>query len=94
MDVRLLIRALRVVLIVVAVAVAAVPLLVIFDLASGGTGYGLCPGGLTDCRNPYRAAPELSITLTVGLMVVLAALRITNRAHRRMDRRHVHPHGR
>jgi hypothetical protein len=93
MDVRLLIRALRVVLIVAAVAVAAVPLLVIFDLAAGGTGYGLCPDGLTACRNPYRAAPELSITLTLGLMVVLAGLRTTNRAYRRMQRRHVPPHG-
>jgi hypothetical protein len=93
MDIRLLIRVLRVVLIVAAVAVAAVPLLVIFDLASGGTGYGLCPDGLSACRNPYSAAPELSITLTVGMMVVLAGLRITNRAYRRIDRRHVPPHG-
>ncbi len=87
MDVRVLVRIVRVVLIVAAVALAAVPLLVMLDLASGGTGYGMCPGGITECRNPYTAAPELSITLTVALMLVLGGLRVANRADRRLQRR-------
>lgn len=86
MDVRLLVRLIRMVLILAAVGLAAVPLLVMLDLASGGSGYGLCPGGIAECRNPYTAAPELSITLTVTLMVVLGGLRVANRADRRFQR--------
>lgn len=81
------------VLVLAAVALAAVPLLVMLDLAGGGTGYGLCPGGIAFCRNPYTAAPELSVTLTIGLMVVLAGLRVVNRADRRSQRRRLPPHG-
>lgn len=83
MDLTYLIRLVRAVLIVSAVALAAVPLFVLLDLAQGGTGYGLCPGGVTRCRNPYTAAPELSTLLTLGLIVVLGGLRITNRTLRR-----------
>ncbi|MFP5331448.1 MAG: hypothetical protein ACLGHX_03665 [Acidimicrobiia bacterium] len=86
MDLRYLVRLVRAVLIVVAVAIAAVPLLVLLDLAGGGTGYGLCPGGVQRCRNPYTAAPELSILLTTGLFVVLGGLRVVNRTLRRMSR--------
>lgn len=86
MDLTYLIRLVRAVLIVAAVALAAVPLFVLLDLAQGGTGYGLCPGGVTRCRNPYTAAPELSTLLTLGLIVVLGGLRITNRTLRRAQR--------
>ncbi len=85
-------RVLRVALVVAAVALAAVPLFVLLDLAQGGTGFGLCPGGIARCRNPYTAAPELSTGLTVGLFVILAALRVVNRLWRRL-RGHV-PSGR
>lgn len=86
MDLRYLVRLVRAVLVVAAVAIAAVPLLVLLDLAGGGTGYGLCPGGVQRCRNPYTAAPELSILLTGGLIVVLGGLRIVNRTLRRLSR--------
>lgn len=86
MDLRYLVRLVRAVLIVAAVAIAAVPLLVLLDLAGGGTGYGLCPGGVSSCRNPYTAAPELSSLLTVGLVVVLGGLRIANRTLIRLSR--------
>lgn len=86
MDLTYLIRFVRAVLIVVAVVLAAVPLFVLFDLAQGGTGYGMCPGGVQRCRNPYTAAPELSSLLTVGLIVVLGGLRVTNRTLRRLQR--------
>ncbi len=86
MDLRYLVRFVRAVLIVAAVALAAVPLFILFDLAEGGSGYGLCPGGVTRCRNPYTAAPELSTLLTLGLIVVLGGLRLTNRALRGLSR--------
>ncbi|MDX1449980.1 MAG: hypothetical protein R3246_13055 [Acidimicrobiia bacterium] len=85
MELRYLVRVVRAVLIVAAVAIAAVPLLVLLDLAGGGTGYGLCPRGVRQCRNPYTAAPELSILLTAGLIAVLGGLRIVNRVLRRMS---------
>lgn len=86
MELQYLIRVLRAVLIVVAVAMAAVPLFVLLDLAQGGSGYGLCPGGVSRCRNPYTAAPELATLLTIGLVVVLGGLRVTNRMLRRVQR--------
>lgn len=85
MDIRYLVRLVRAVLVVAAVGIAAVPLFVLLDLAGGGSGYGLCPGGVQRCRNPYTAAPELSILLTGGLIVVLGSLRVVNRTLRRMS---------
>lgn len=81
------IRLVLVILVLGAVALAAVPLLVLFDLASGGTGWGLCPGGITECRNPYTAAPELAVTLTVALFVVVGGLRLMVRLSQRMKQR-------
>lgn len=86
MDIRYLVRLIRAVLVVAAVALAAVPLLVLVDLSDGGSGYGLCDAGLDGCRNPYGAAIQLAVLLTLGLVVVLAGFRITNRMLRRMDR--------
>jgi hypothetical protein len=80
-----LVRFVRACLIVAAVVLAAVPLFILLDLAQSGTGYGLCPGGVTTCRNPYTAAPELSTLLTAGLIVVLGGLRVTNRTLRRVQ---------
>ena len=70
------------VLVLGAVAIAAVPLAIVFDLAGGGDGYGLCPGGISRCRTPYTAAPELAILLKVGLFVVLGSLRLAQRGLR------------
>jgi hypothetical protein len=82
-----LLRVVSIVLVLAAVALALVPLVVIFDLAGGGDGLGMCPGGLDRCRNPYTAAPEMAMLLTVGLLVVLGGLRVTQRALRRAQRR-------
>ena len=57
-------------LVAAALAVAVVPVLVVLDLNDGGTGWGLCQGGLDACENSYFAGPEL---LAAGF-VVLAAL--------------------
>lgn len=83
----MLVRIARIVLILAAVALASVPLLLLLDLASGGTGYGLCPGGMVRCRNPYEAAPQVSGTLTFALFVVLAGLRATSVIGRRLNDR-------
>ncbi len=83
MDVREVVRAVRIVLTLLAVLLAAFPLLVLLDLADGGTGFGLCPGGVTTCRNPYTAAPELTITLSVGLFMVLSGFRIATHVEKR-----------
>lgn len=86
MDPRIVVRGLRLVLILAAIALAAFPLLVLFDLADGGTGYGLCPLGVRSCRNPYTAAPELATALTVAMLVVLGGFRLTTHLARKLGR--------
>ena len=72
---------------VLAIALAAVPLIVLLDLAGGQDGYGLCPRGLDGCRTAYTAAPELAVILVLLLFSVLALLRVAMAAARRMERR-------
>lgn len=72
------------ILIAVALLIAVVPLLVLLSLVQGGTGFGLCPDGITSCRNPYTAAPELTATLTLALLAVVASIRVLMRAARRV----------
>lgn len=72
-------------LMAVAILIAVVPLLVLLNLVQGGSGFGLCPDGISSCRNPYTAAPELTLGLTVGLLVVVAAIRVLMRLARRMQ---------
>lgn len=71
---------------VIAIFIAAVPLLALLDLLGGGTGYGLCPDGLDRCRNPYTAAPELSVLLTAGLLGCVAGIRILVKLQNRIDK--------
>ncbi|HEX2154345.1 MAG TPA: hypothetical protein VHL52_10250 [Acidimicrobiia bacterium] len=78
-------RLLVYILIAAALFIAVVPLLVLLSLVQGGSGFGLCPGGITTCRNPYTAAPELTAGLTVALLVIVAAIRILMRTARRMQ---------
>jgi hypothetical protein len=59
------------VLLVIAAAIAVVPALVLFDLVSGGTGWGLCPTGLALCDPGYLAGPELFGVLAVALFIVV-----------------------
>lgn len=79
-----LLRVLVLVLIGVALVIAVVPLLVLINLVQGGTGFGLCPEGITSCRNPFTAAPELTATLTVALLAVVASIRVLMRTARRL----------
>lgn len=68
-----------------ALLIAVVPLLVLLSLVQGGSGFGLCPDGISSCRNPYTAAPELTAGLTVVLLIIVAAIRILMRTARRLE---------
>lgn len=70
---------------VVAVGIATVPLLVLIDLLGGGSGLGLCPGGLQQCEKPYSTGAELIIILAIGLFAVVAGIRILARMARRLQ---------
>ena len=80
-----LLRLIVYILIGAALLIAAVPLLVLLSLVQGGSGFGLCPEGITSCRNPYTAAPELTMFLTVALLVIVAAIRIITQYARKLQ---------
>jgi hypothetical protein len=75
-------------LIAAAIGVALVPLLVLLDIRSGGTGWGLCPDGIGSCRNSYFAGFELVGFVVVALFVVLALVALCVRLLRIVERRH------
>ena len=68
-----------------AVGLAAVPILVMIDLLSGGTGYGLCASGLELCDNPYSTAAELAVVLTIALFGTVLLIRMLMRLARRLQ---------
>jgi hypothetical protein len=68
-----------------AVGIAVVPILVMIDLVSGGTGYGLCPGGLEACDRPYTTGAEIVILLTLALFLIVVAIRLLVRLARRLQ---------
>lgn len=68
-----------------AVAIATVPILVLIDLLSGGTGYGLCPLGLEACEKPYSTAAEFAVLLTVALALSILGIRLLMRLARRLE---------
>lgn len=77
-----------IVLILVAiVGVALVPMLALLDLASGGDGWGLCRGGLGECRAAYFEGPELLAVLAVILFLLLMLLNLVVMARRRLKQR-------
>ena len=73
-------------LIAVAVGIAVIPLAVLADLKDGGSGWGLCPEGLSVCRTGYFAGFELLIGVVVALLAVLIAIHACVRMLRRMER--------
>lgn len=72
-------------LVLVAIAIGIVPVLVLIDLLDGGTGWGLCPGGLEACEKPYSTGPELIILLTLALFATVLGIRLLVRLARRLD---------
>lgn len=72
-------------LVVLAVAIGVVPILVLIDLLGGGTGYGLCPGGLELCNKPYSTGAELVIVLSIALFLNVWGIRLLMRLARRLQ---------
>ncbi len=81
-----LIRILALLLAVLALAIALVPMLVLIDLVTGGTGYGLCSGGIERCDLPFTTGPELLILLTIGLFGIVMVIRWLMRLARRLQK--------
>lgn len=79
------IRILVLLLSAVAVALAVVPIVVLIDLVSGGSGYGLCPGGIEACSRPFSTGAEMVIILGLALFAVVASIRILMRVARRLQ---------
>ena len=75
------------VLLLAVVLVSVVPLLVLLDLAQGGGGYGICPGGLQACDIPYTTWLELAAGLVLVIFALIALLRLTMKVVRREERR-------
>jgi hypothetical protein len=79
------VRVAIVILVLAAIGIAVVPILVMVDLLGGGTGWGLCPGGLESCDNPYTTPFELLIMLAGGLFAVILAIRVVMKLARRLQ---------
>ncbi len=80
----LLIRVLALLMTLAAIAIAAVPLLILIDLLSGGTGYGLCAGGIEACHRPYSAGPELMLVMSGALFALVLGIRLLMKVVRRL----------
>ena len=70
------------VLLAVVAAVLVVPLLIVFDLISGGTALGLCPNGLRACQPGYFTGIELMGGLLAVLLVALVGIGLCARGIR------------
>ena len=82
-------RLLILLLVLAALFVAAVPVLILLDLVGGGSGAGLCPGGLESCPLRYTSGPMLAVYLTIALLADVALIRGVSRLLRRLDRERV-----
>ena len=75
-------------LVLVVAAIAAIPLFVVLDLSNDGTGWGLCPDGMSSCSTSYLAGFELigvlALTLFVGLALIAACARLIRWQQRRL----------
>ena len=80
----LFVRLAVIVLSATAVAIATIPILVLTDLLGGGPGYGLCPAGLDRCENPYSAAAEFAVLLTLALFASVVGIRLLMRLAQRL----------
>lgn len=87
-EVRIILRVAIGSLIAAVLAIAIIPLLVLRDLNSGGTGWGLCSEGIGGCSNSYFAGFELVAIVLVALFGALALLRIATRALRFVEHRY------
>ena len=74
-------------LLIAVVLVSVVPLLVLLDLAQGGSGYGICPDGLQACEIAYTGWLELAAGLVLVIFGLIALLRLIMKVARREERR-------
>jgi hypothetical protein len=72
-------------LIVAALGIAVVPLLVMLDLLQGGSGFGLCPGGIVACDVPYTTPFEFLVILTFAMFLVVLMIRLIVRLSHRVQ---------
>ena len=72
------------VLVVVAISIGIVPILILIDLLDGGTGWGLCPGGIEACDKPYSTGAELIVILSIGLFLTVLGIRLLMRLARKL----------
>ena len=79
-----LVRLAVLILVVVAIAIGIVPILILIDLLDGGTGWGLCPGGIAACDKPYSTGAELILLLSLGLFLTVLGIRLLMRLARRL----------
>jgi hypothetical protein len=73
------------VLVLVAIGIGIVPILVLIDLLDGGTGWGLCPGGIEACDKPFSTGAELVVVLTIALFLTVLGIRLLMRLARRLE---------
>ncbi len=69
-----IIRLLIGVLVAVIVGVALIPLYVLLDLRSGGSGWGLCADGFGRCRTSYFSGFELVAALLLVMLALVLAI--------------------
>lgn len=79
-------RALILILVLAALVIAAIPVLVLLNLLGGGTGFGLCAGGLSACPQGFTSGPALAAYLTLSLLAVVALIRVVTHLLRRVRR--------
>lgn len=75
------------VLIAAIVGIALIPLLVLLDLRSGGTGWGLCNDGFGRCRTSYFSGFELVGGLLLVMLGLVLAIGLLVRAMRYLEER-------
>lgn len=84
-------KAIRGLLILVALLLAVIPLVMLVSLLTGGTGYGVCADGLARCDTAFLTGPAVAARICLGLLMVAAAVRVISRIvsrvekHRRWD---------
>lgn len=69
-------------LVVIAVALAVIPLLAALDLARGGSGFGICPDGVWLCTFPYLPVARLTGLVGLGMGAVAVGIRLARRGLR------------
>ena len=81
-----LLKTLRGFLILVALLLAVIPTAMLVDLLTGGTGYGLCEGGLLGCDTAHLTGPALAARIFLGMLVMTVGVRLISRIIERIER--------